>query len=473
MSIGANFEALGVGKASTAGPNAVAFALAIAAWSGILIAFEHLGSVKIDDPGARAAVETMITLSATFTAGLLVVNFQHTRWLPELLLLCALVGVAVTDFVYSALPVLAGGMGVESGDGARMGCELIVALAFAAAAFAPHKTIPGSRRRLVGAAVAAGIVTVALAELLEQQLSGSLLGNVSVGMAGATQDPVALIVDLASAAALIVSALLFLGRRGRGDQGWGLLAGASLLLAGARLQYLAMPSVATGWLTPREGLRLAAYLLLLASAWRHYAATRRSLAHAAIVSERERIARDLHDGLAQDLACIAAQGQRLGVELGPDHPMVIAAKHALSASRGAIADLTASAAPSTEAALRLIADELEHRYGLQVEVRIEDDSMQTVDSCLDPKQRDHLVRIAREAIVNAAVHGTARNVDVVLVHKGKDLVMRISDDGRGISDADRSGYGLRTMRARAASLGGQLSARPGPHGGTDLELLVS
>ena len=66
---------------------------------------------------------------------------------------------------------------------------------------------------------------------------------------------------------------------------------------------------------------------------------------------------DLHDGLAQDLACIAAQGQRLGSELGPGHPLMIAARNALATSRGVIADLSASTAPTTEAALRIIGDE--------------------------------------------------------------------------------------------------------------------
>src|SRR5205085_3223532 len=110
-----------------------------------------------------------------------------------------------------------------------------------------------------------------------------------------------------------------------------------------------------------------------------YAEGRRREAYAAISSERERIARDLHDGLAQDLACIAAQGQRLDSKLGPEHPLMIATRHALAASRGAIADLWASTAPNTEAALRLIADELERRFDLQVQVRIESDTALTAD----------------------------------------------------------------------------------------------
>lgn len=238
------------------------------------------------------------------------------------------------------------------------------------------------------------------------------------------------------------------------------------------MQALAVPAVATNWVTPGEGLRLAAYALLLGSAYSEYAKARRAEALAAISSERERIARDLHDGLAQDLACIAAQGQRLGIELEPEHPLMVAARNALATSRGVIADLSASTAPTTEAALCLIAEDLHHRHGLDIDVRVDMTGALGGSNDLDLVDREHIVRIAREAIVNAALHGEARRVDVVLSSNGEDLVMRITDDGWGMTNAHGSGMGLRTMRARAAALGGHLSAHSGPAGGTQLELTV-
>jgi signal transduction histidine kinase len=283
---------------------------------------------------------------------------------------------------------------------------------------------------------------------------------------------VALGAETLSAAILSASGIAFLLQSRRGERERGCLAGASFLLAGAALESLVLPAVATNWVTAREGLRLAAYALLLGCALERFAKIRRTEAHVAISTERERIARDLHDGLAQDLACIAAQGQRLHSRLGPDHPLMVATRHALAASRGAIADLWASTAPSTEAALRLIADELAHRFDVEVQVRIEADIPLTADTDLEPSPRENLVRIAREAIVNAALHGTARHIDVVLLRRRGNLLLRVSDDGRGISDTQRSGFGLRTMRARAAVLGGQLSAHPREEGGTELELVV-
>jgi two-component system sensor histidine kinase UhpB len=108
-----------------------------------------------------------------------------------------------------------------------------------------------------------------------------------------------------------------------------------------------------------------------------------------------------------------------------------------------------------------------------VNVRVETDTALSPDDELEAARREDLIRIAREAIVNAAMHGTARHVDVVLLRGPGTLLMRVSDDGRGINDAHQTGFGLRSMRARATSLGGQLSAHPREGGGTDLELLVS
>lgn len=448
-------------------------AVATGILSAMLIGLELVRPMHVTSPSGRAALETMIALAAIFAARLLAGNFQQSGRLPDLLLLCALITAALTDFVYCVTPALAGGARPESGGGARLGCDVIVSAAFVAAAFAPGKLIRHPGRRMVGGAILASAGIVVIAELLQQARGSHWSATMhDAGIQGAVNHPVSLAVQMIAAAVMLVSALAFFRRGRRGETRAGLLAGASFLLAGARLQYLAMPAVATDWITPREGLRLAAFALLLASAYWEYAKRRRAQALAAISSERERIARDLHDGLAQDLACIAAQGQRLGAELEPQHPLMIAARNALATSRGVIADLSASTAPTTEAALRLIASELHHRHGLWIDVRIETATPLTGRNDLEPPQREHVVRIAREAIVNAAVHGEARRVDVVLVEKDKQLLMRVTDDGSGITDANRSGMGLRTMRARAAALGGGVSARSRPGGGTELELVV-
>jgi signal transduction histidine kinase len=449
------------------------WASAIAALSAIAAALGLLDPVHVVNPGARAALETTITLSAILSIGLLVALYGQTRRVPDLLLLCALLAVLLGDFAYRSAPALAKGAGLESRHGALIVWELIASLMLLAAALAPRKKMRNLDRGLVAVVVVACLGTVILGELLEE-VEFSKRGSSQLesrGMGVVAGHPIALALVLTTAFVLTVAGLSFLSRRsGRLEDR--LLAAAAFLLAGATLQYLVMPVVATDWVTPREGLRLGAYLLVLGSAFTRYDRTRRRKAQEAISSLRQRIARDLHDGLAQDLACIAAQGQRLDVKLGSDHPLMIATRRALAASRGAIADLWASTAPSTDAALRLIADDLGRRYNMQVLLQIEPETALDAEHDVEPPCRENLVRIVREAIVNAAVHGRARHVDVVLRRQGHALLLRVTDDGRGITDSKQLGFGLRTMHARAASLGGRLSAHKRAEGGTELELLV-
>ena len=427
-------------------------ALVIAVVSGIVIALELLRPVHGVDSGARAALETTIAVVAILTARLLMEAFDRSRQVRELLLLSALLTVSLANFGYWAGPALTGVRSPASGGAARLACELIGALAFAAAAFAPHKSIAERRRRLAKFATVLGVGSAVLAVLLAQVIlvnGGANMAN--AGTVSAANHPVALGVHVASAAILAVAAFAFVAGSWRAESGNGLLAGGCLLLAGANLQFLAIPAVATDWVTPREGVRLAAYALLLGGVYLRYAKLRRYEAYAAICSERKRIACDLHDGLAQDLACIAAQGQRLGCQLGPEHPLMLATREALAMLRGTIADLTASTAPTPEAALRLIAHELGHRFDVQVDVRIEAGSALRQGSRRELAQRDDLIRTAREGIVNAAVHGSSRHIDVALLRRRGTLVVRVSGDGPEIPDGRRAGFRLRRMRSRDGS----------------------
>ena len=462
-----NFNLIVAFKADARPRTIVSWAVAIAVVTAMVGGLALLPAHAVD-PDGRGALEVTIAVSAIVTAWLLIANWRRSRELSDLVLLAGVLAISLADFVYMGLPALSERSRVESTNGVWLGCELVAALVIAAAAIAGLRSAHESRRELVSFEVGVGAVAVGL--LLAILVGANALHT---GSGGAVDDPVALSMHTISAGILLAAAVAFLAGFPRSGSRSVLFAAACLLLAGADLRYLAAPAVRIDWVTPRDGLRLAAYGLLLAGAYLQHAKLQRDAASAAIASERERIARDLHDGLAQDLACIAAQGQRLDCQLGAEHPLMVATRHALAASRGVIVDLTASAAPTTEAALRMIADELEHRYDLQVNVRVETDTGLSPDDTLEPAQREDLIRIAREAIVNAASHGTARHVDVVLLRRPGSLLMRVSDDGRGISDAQRAGFGLRTMRARAASLGGQLSAHPRAGGGTDLELLVS
>jgi signal transduction histidine kinase len=215
---------------------------------------------------------------------------------------------------------------------------------------------------------------------------------------------------------------------------------------------------------------VVAFGLLVAAGIIRELTARERIAVAAANAERRRVARDLHDGLAQDLALIVAHGSTIADELGDDHPVTTAARRALARSRDAITELSDPAQSTTQEALAAVAHELSDQF--QIDVVVQGD----VHSEPPPYARENLARIAREAIANAARHGGAENVIVSLAETEDGTVLRIRDDGCGIGGADSAsvseGFGVRSMRERAAAVGGQLNVRRLKTRGTDVEVVV-
>jgi signal transduction histidine kinase len=451
--------------------------------AAVVVGCELVNPVHVADTGARAGMETGIALSALVGAWLLGSRLNRTRRLRDLLLLTALATVALTDFAFAGLPLL----GVVSAVGPQnigwLACTLVGAAAFAAVGLARDRRIVSDKRRALAIAAVAGIGTVVLAELYDVVAgSGRTYGAPhQAGLAATAAGALALI----STGVLLVAGCAFFHRIGRANvdadasgrpdaDAW-LMAGVCFLLAADVLQHLVAPAAAVNWVTPGDGLRVAAYGMLLVVALRRYLRKANETARAGLNDERERIARDLHDGLAQDLAFIGIQAQALDAQLGSDHPLMLAARSALAVSRGMIVDLAARSAPTTAAALRLVAGELELRFNVQIHVVVVADTGRGGPKEPTSAEREQLVRIAREAISNAAQHGGARNVDVVLDCQATDRLLLVSDDGSGISDSAlraKGGFGLPAMQARAKSLGARLETQRGAEGGTRLEVLL-
>ncbi len=436
------------------------------------VGLELLTAAHVQAQDLSATLQTTVTVTAFVTAGLLFVRFDHTRRLRELLLLGVVVIVALVGLAASALPTLVPWGALEAGNGVHIAMQLLVALGFAAVAGAPPGRLVVGRRPPAIVIGAAALIAVGLSVAAAVTSSAH---NAAKPAAGG--HPLLVVVTLLEAGALLLAAVVFLRRARAGDGDSWLLGVAALLLGAAGLEYFALPNAGADWITPMSALRVAAWAALLATAITLHSKSRQASAEAALQAERQRIARDLHDGLAQDLAFIASHGSRLAREYGAEHPLAIAANRALAASRGAMVDLAASTAPSTAAAIERVADELEARFGVQVHVGVDGNAVNP-DRDLAVPERDELVRIAREAIVNAVQHGRARHVTVELGSRRADVLLRVRDDGCGIGRhaTDPSfgrGFGVPAMRARAASLGGHLVARRRAGGGTEVTVLAS
>ena len=416
---------------------------------------------QVQNLSVRVAIETTITICAVTAAWLVALRFGQTRELRDLLLATTLVIVSIADFPSTALPALAGIGHAGLAPQFRAIARIVVAVCFLATALAPAGRGISARVRPF---VFVTVVTVAAMTLVDA------LPLLELGQ-GASSRSALVMTEISSAALLLIAAVAFLYRDVSARRESALLAASAFLLASARLLGLSVPG-GPDWITMATVARLAAYGLLLAAAIKQLARARRDAAHAEVLAERQRIARDLHDGLAQDLAFIASYSGRLASDLGTEHPLAIAARRALAVSRGTIVDLTASSAPTTAAALQRVAEELERRHDVEIEVH--GDGLETD---LDTADRAELVRIAREAIVNAVHHGGAHHINVRLGSSATGVLLSVVDDGCGLEasrpdETSGTGLGMRTMRSAARSLGGDLIARPAPGGGTQLEVVL-
>jgi signal transduction histidine kinase len=420
-------------------------------------------------PTLRAALETMLVLFSLSAAWLLRAQFVASRRFRDLLLLCVTLAMGLMNLCLNALPAAldVGGGGYLAAAG--LWGQLFVAGIFAAAAAVPTERLvarPHHPARIGFLLSLAPVAAAALGGLVLKSLGVDL--NAHHGGAGEA----VLVVVVTGTTALLACAATALTRENlrRPDRVVGLLAIAALLLAGASLCRLTVRSLPSGEVGTGTAMRVLAAAVLLSAAVVLERRVRARMSRAAALAERRRVARDLHDGIAQDLAFIAAHGAQIASEMGEEHPLVVAARRALAVSRSTISDLADPAGATTREALDAVAHELRDRFDVAIAVHAQ------LDDHLPSSVREHVSRIAREAIANAARHGQARNILVSLRRAEGGVALRVVDDGCGIPDGDHGapteGFGLRSMRERAGAMGGHLTVRRAPEGGTELEVVL-
>jgi two-component system NarL family sensor kinase len=200
-------------------------------------------------------------------------------------------------------------------------------------------------------------------------------------------------------------------------------------------------------------------------------------ATAARSAERARLAREIHDTLAQDLTAIALQLESALRDVQPDSPAATRIATALDVARASLAQARASvlglradplAGRALPAALAALARQLTSETGMRVTLH-EHGATQ-----LPYESEGELFRIASEALNNARLHARASRIEIELARDGEDVVLRIRDDGVGFDPAvrDDERYGLRGMEERAAVAGGALRVASDGGRGTLIEARV-
>lgn len=190
-------------------------------------------------------------------------------------------------------------------------------------------------------------------------------------------------------------------------------------------------------------------------------------------SERRRVARELHDEVGQMLTGVVLQLDGLTRRVGPElRDDVLQLQETAREGVEAVREIARGLRPPVleefglRAALVTLATGFTERTGVAVRHDVEGPLPELV-----PQAELALYRIAQEALTNAARHGDASVVSLELHRHGRALLLRVSDDGRGIDgSAAGRGAGLAGMRERALLVGGRLRIEGAPGRGTTVEV---
>jgi two-component system NarL family sensor kinase len=195
--------------------------------------------------------------------------------------------------------------------------------------------------------------------------------------------------------------------------------------------------------------------------------------------ERNRLAREIHDTLAQGLTAIALQletadalleGERAERARRAVAQALKLARANLEEARRSVLDLRAAPLEgrTLAQALAALADEAAHKAGVPVRFSA------TGAHPLPARVETGLYRIAQEALTNATRHAAARRIEIALVTRPRLARLTISDDGRGFDPQaiPQDRYGLIGLNERARLLGGSLDLQSSPGEGTRVEVRI-
>jgi signal transduction histidine kinase len=426
---------------------------------------------------AHVMIATAVALIGILAAGLVAARFLRSRRLQDLALTLALIVLSLSNLFMSAIPSAFGELDSNFVAWAPFGGRLLGAVLFALSVAVPDRELPNPRRALWLAMGGGLALTGALAVLVAVFGPGwgdpmqDAIAPASSDSPHLTEDTLQLVLIAVTFALYLLATAGFVRRaETTRDELFGWFALASPFGAAAAANYFLFPSLYPGWVYTADIFRLGFYGMLALGTAREIAAWQEQLAEAAATGERRRIARDLHDGLAQELAFIVGQTRSLVEKSGEDGPVAhiaAAAERALDESRTAIAALSRNVDDPLDVALAQAAEDVAARTGAHIRFDL------APGIHVAPDVREDLARIVREAVSNAARHGEASNVTVSLSNTD-GIRVSVIDDGKGFDPEAprRRGFGLTSMRERAEMRGATVLVESEPGKGTKVEVVL-
>jgi signal transduction histidine kinase len=415
----------------------------------------------------RLAVETVAALVAALVAVLFYGRFRRSGSLQSLLLVFAMGLLGGAALVLVVLPIVGGAAaGSPVTTWAALVVRLLAGLLLLAAASLPTRVVsPHHVVRDTVAALGLLVVAVGLVQVLAAKLPTAVDVHVppeASAVPSFDAHPFVLAVQASILLCFAVTAVAFTRQAARtGDDLAGWVGAAAAVGAWSRVNYLLFPSLYSDWFYTGDLLRLGFYLLLLVGAWREVHDYWAAQAETAVFAERRRLARELHDGALQEIGYIRSQVDAVD---GPAAERIRSASdRAIDETRAALAALTAPGDAPFLALLRRAVEQVADRYDVAVIWNVRASSLAA------PRHSEDLLRIAREAVTNAARHGGAGTIHVTVT----DDALEVADDGSGFdvdAPARPGSFGIVSMRERAAAMGGRLAIRSGSGEGTKVRV---
>ena len=219
----------------------------------------------------------------------------------------------------------------------------------------------------------------------------------------------------------------------------------------------------------------------VAAFWMRAIAGRKRQQYQAVLNERTRVARELHDTVEQGLAGIALQLEAVSgsFQTAPEaarQSLDVARqmlRYSLEETRRSVMDLRSQALETRDlaGALENLARQMTINTRAEAHVRVSG-----VRHRLDAAEEHHLLRIGLEALTNALKHGGATRIDIELRFAPDGTNLTVTDNGQGLESGNRatSGahFGLQGVRERVDKLGGLLDIDSAPGEGTRLAVMV-
>jgi signal transduction histidine kinase len=426
----------------------------------------------------HVGLETADAMVLVFVAAVLLGRYRSNGSRRNLLMLAGVIVLAVKNLFFAVATVVIQEdiPGTHFTIWATAANGVLGALLLAGAAVVPdrraRRTPSAGLVVLSSMAIVGGLILLAAAAAEVLPLAYHTVPEDATELQAFSGHPTKILVDIVTAACYGVAALYFARHADENDDEFMKWLSISAVIASiAFFNFALYPSRFTPLFYGGEVLWIGAIAALLYGAVREISNLEAALVRSAVLEERRRVARDLHDGVAQELAYISSQAHwflRQPTNGQPLAKIMDSVQRALDESRGAIAALNRPIDEPFDLALEHAATDVADRVGARLQLDLDDRVEVTAD------WRDALLRITREAVANAVRHGHARTITLQL-RNGDHVCLRVTDDGQGFDVAGpRSGqsFGLTGMRERTESLGGTFAISSAPSVGTTIEVTL-